>query len=42
MTHAVRIRMRLDRERHEARALEEQWEFERAVLTWRGVVGGKL
>ncbi|MGY0018021.1 hypothetical protein [Streptomyces sp. cg35] len=27
-THNVRIRMRLDHENHEVRAVEEQWEFE--------------
>ncbi|MFF2203874.1 hypothetical protein [Streptomyces sp. NPDC058145] len=29
ITHAVRIRMRLDRDDHEVRALEEQWEVSR-------------
>ncbi|MFE5404068.1 hypothetical protein ACFQ9Z_22525 [Streptomyces sp. NPDC056580] len=29
ITHAVRIRMRLDRDGHEVRALEEQWEVTR-------------
>ncbi|MBC2869821.1 hypothetical protein [Streptomyces mexicanus] len=30
MSHAVRIRMRLDHKEHEVRALEEQWELSRA------------
>ena len=29
ISHAVRIRMRLDRKEHEVRALEEQWEVKR-------------
>jgi hypothetical protein len=29
ISHAVRIRMRLDRKEHEVRALEEQWEVRR-------------
>ncbi|MGW5459309.1 hypothetical protein [Streptomyces sp. NPDC003996] len=29
ISHAVRIRMRLDRKEHELRALEEQWEVKR-------------
>src|SRR3954466_10679102 len=29
LTHAVRIRMRLDRKEHEVRALEERWEVPR-------------